>query len=472
MKLLLVNNQFQLGGAETVVQQIWSRIPHARLLVAEAATPPVEVMYPRLLSRLSHSRFHGLTEKWFPMFEWTNRHFAELRNDPADIIHIHNFHGGYASVEALAGLARTKRVIWTFHGLWGVTGGCDHAKGCRRYLDQCGNCPQLGAWPIGDVDRTAEELSRKFAALAGLPLEVIAPSRYFHEVIRSSPIGRNWTVHHIPNGIDATKFKPAQTSSDRLSLLVVNRHFQDPHKGFAMVLQALNHIDPKGIQLTFVGLNSGWAIEQLQEGFETRDLGYLTDRKRLAELYAESDIFPFASPAENFPCVILEAMASGCCVVATPSGGIVEQITDGQTGFLGSAVSGQALAEALCRALKARSELRDFGLRARTAVIDKFSEDSMIESHCRVYEKKLSVVGCQLSGGTERREVSEEVVSCQRGRAERGEVSEEVVGCQLSVVRGDRRKEEKCRRKLSVVSYQLSEGTKRLEVSVPVSVGT
>jgi hypothetical protein len=70
-----------------------------------------EVMYPRLLSRLSHSRFHHLAEKYFPMFAWTNRHFARLRNDPADIIHIHNFHGGCASVEALANLARTKRVI-------------------------------------------------------------------------------------------------------------------------------------------------------------------------------------------------------------------------------------------------------------------------------------------------------------------------------------------------------------------------
>jgi glycosyltransferase involved in cell wall biosynthesis len=385
MKLLLVNNQFQLGGAETVVHQIWSRVPNARLMVAEAASPPVEVMYPRLLSRLHHSRFNSLTEKWFPMFQWTNRRFAELRNDPADIIHIHNFHGTYASIEALASLARAKRVLWTFHGLWGVTGGCDKPKGCRRYLERCGNCPQLGLWPIGNVDRTAEELSRKFTALADLPLEVIAPSKYYVEVLRLSPVGRSWTVHHIPNGIDPVNFIPAQIGSDRLKLLLVNRNFQDPHKGFTMVRQALNMVDPKRFQLTLVGVNSGWAIEQLQEGFQTRDLGYIADRNRLAELYAESDIFLFASPEENFPCVILEAMASGCCVVATPCSGIVEQITDGETGFLASAISGEALGEALCRALKARSELRDFGVRARTAVIEKFSEDRIIESHMRVY---------------------------------------------------------------------------------------
>ena len=389
MRSLLVNNQYQLGGAETVVHQIWTRIPKARLMVAEAASPAVEVMYPHLLSRLNHSRFHRVTEKWFPMFEWTNRRFAQLRKDPADIIHVHNFHGGYASVETLANLARTKRVIWTFHGLWGVTGGCDHPKGCRGYLEQCGHCPQLGSWPVGNVDRTAEELSRKFTGLAGLSMEVIAPSKYFLEVIRSSPVGRNWTVHHIPNGIDPTKFKPAQTGSDRLRLLVVNRNFQDPHKGFTMVREALKTTDPKGLELTFVGLNSDWAITQLPQGFRSRGLGYITDRETLARLYAESDIFLFASPAENFPCVILEAMASGCCVVATPSGGIVEQITDGQTGFLGSAVSGEALAEALSRALQARGELPEFGARARREVIEKFSEDRMIEEHRRLYNQNM-----------------------------------------------------------------------------------
>jgi glycosyltransferase involved in cell wall biosynthesis len=319
------------------------------------------------------------------MFEWTNRRFAQLQKDPADIIHLHNFHGFYASVETLASLTRTKRVIWTFHGLWGVTGGCDHPKGCRGYLEQCGHCPQLGSWPIGNVDRTAAELSRKFTGFADLSMEVIAPSQYFLEVIRSSPVGRNWTVHHIPNGIDPTKFKPAQINSDRLRLLVVNRNFQDPHKGFTMVREALKTADPKGLELTFVGLNSGWAIEQLPEGFRSRDLGYITDREALARLYAESDIFLFASPAENFPCVILEAMASGCCVVATPSGGIVEQIIDGQTGFLASAVSGEALAEALSRALQARGELRAFGMRARRVVIEKFSEDRMIEKHQKLY---------------------------------------------------------------------------------------
>jgi glycosyltransferase involved in cell wall biosynthesis len=390
MEILLVNNQLQFGGAETVVHQLLSRIPNTRLLVPEAPSLSAEVMYPRLLGRLNHSRLHNVIEKWFPMFEWTSRRFAKLRNDPADIIHIHNFHGNYASIESLAGLIRVKRVVWTFHGLWGVTGGCDHPRGCAGYLHACGRCPQLGLWPIGDIDRTTEELSRKIATLAGLAINVIAPSRYFYDTIRSSQVGRGWKVHHIPNGIDPDRFTPAQKKSHRIKILIVNRNFQDPHKGFSIVREALNLAEASEVDLTFVGSNSGWAIAQLKKGYRTRDLGYIADRKRMAQLYGKSHIFLFASPAENFPCVILEAMASGCCVVATPSGGVIEQITDGESGFLAAEISGSALANALDRALRLQDGVSMIGENARRTVIEKFSEDAMIDAHIRLYDSLLA----------------------------------------------------------------------------------
>jgi glycosyltransferase involved in cell wall biosynthesis len=390
MKILLVNNQLQLGGAETVIRQLRSRLPNTRLLVAETPDWSAEVMYPRLLSRFRRTRFHNLVEATFPMFEWTNRRFAKLRNDPADIIHIHNFHGQYASVEALAELTSVKPVVWTFHGLWGITGGCDHPKECQGYLNQCGHCPQLGLWPIGEIDRTADELDRKICAISGLAINVIAPSRYFYNTILSSQVGKRWKVHHIPNGIDASSFAPAQAKSQRLKVLIVNRNFQDPHKGFRFVEEALNLLDSADVELTFAGLNSSWAIAQLKSKYETRDLGYISDRRTMSELYAESHLFLFASPAENFPCVILEAMASGCCVVATPSGGVIEQIMDAQTGFLATEISAKALAIALNRALEVPKEISKIGLNARRSVIEKFSEDAMIEAHVRLYDTLIS----------------------------------------------------------------------------------
>jgi glycosyltransferase involved in cell wall biosynthesis len=389
MEVLLVNNQWRLGGAETVIRQLLSRIPNTRLLVAESYSPTIDVMYPRLLSRLSHTRLHSMVEGWFPLFEWTNRRFSQLSADAADIIHLHNFHGFYASIEALGALARAKRVVWTFHGLWGVTGGCDHPKGCRRFLNACGDCPQLGLWPIGDIDRTSEQLSRKMQALAGAPLCIIAPSKYVLSAIRESRVGRNWKLYHVPNGINSRRFTPRQNFGKKLKLLVVNRNFKDPQKGFETIKETLCGIDQREFEVTLVGSNSDWAAKALKRGIEARNVEYLYNQETLARLYGESEIFLFASPAENFPCVILEAMAAGCCVVATPSGGVVEQISHEETGFLASKISGDSLAEALSAVLTDRSKIKEVGLRARRAVIERFSEDRMIEIHQKIYQSMM-----------------------------------------------------------------------------------
>ncbi len=57
-------------------------------------------------------------------------------------------------------------------------------------------------------------------------------------------------------------------------------------------------------------------------------------RPRLAELYADSDLFVFPSPTETCGLVALEAMASGLPVIAADSGGVRDNVRDGLTGRL------------------------------------------------------------------------------------------------------------------------------------------
>lgn len=53
-------------------------------------------------------------------------------------------------------------------------------------------------------------------------------------------------------------------------------------------------------------------------------LGYVADRATYMDALASCDLFVFPSPAEGFPKVILDAMAAGLPVVATPSGELAE----------------------------------------------------------------------------------------------------------------------------------------------------
>ncbi|MGH7631582.1 MAG: glycosyltransferase family 4 protein [Gemmatimonadales bacterium] len=62
-------------------------------------------------------------------------------------------------------------------------------------------------------------------------------------------------------------------------------------------------------------------------------LGFL-GRDRLADLYADADLFVFTSPTETCGLVVLEAMASGLPVLAANAGGVRDNVRDGITGRL------------------------------------------------------------------------------------------------------------------------------------------
>ena len=409
MKIAFVNNQYQLGGAETVVHQLRAGLARAghmsRLYVAQGKTYPanegVVPLYPRWLSRLSHSRAHRLVERLFPRGQWTDRAFRQLARQSAELIHVHNFHGDYAGVSSLAGLARVKPVLWTFHAFWGITGGCDHPKGCARYQESCGQCPQVGKWPVGTVDRTTEQLEQKLELWAGLPFQVVAPSRHLAAQVRASQLGRHWNVHHIPNGVDPARFSFARKRDPRFRaslglrpqvtvVLLANRDFQDVEKGFPMARKAIEMLPLGSVQVVLAGRESDWAAAQLSPWVECLSLGYVSSRQKMAELYEAADIFLFASQAENFPCVILEAMSAKCCVVATPTGGVVEQIEPGRTGFLAEQISGKSLGLALREALVAPEQCLIHAEQARREVELQFSEERMIQRHLELYAGMIS----------------------------------------------------------------------------------
>lgn len=105
----------------------------------------------------------------------------------------------------------------------------------------------------------------------------------------------------------------------------------------------------------------------------------------MANLYEVADIFLFASPAENFPCVILDAMSAKCCVVSTPTSGVTEQIEHGRTGFLAESISGSDLSRILNQVLK-KDSLSQIGEAARKKIEEELSEENMVRRHLRLYQ--------------------------------------------------------------------------------------
>jgi glycosyltransferase involved in cell wall biosynthesis len=149
-----------------------------------------------------------------------------------------------------------------------------------------------------------------------------SPSEFLKKLIlESCP---NIEVQIIPNGICTSQFKSAEKKE---SILMCSRIL--PRKGFQYVIQAVKDSELHW-EINIIGEGPYLPkLKQLAEGSKTpiKFWGWLdrTDPK-FYELFGRSSIFVFPSDAENFPSVLLEAMAAGMAIITSTAGGCPEVV--------------------------------------------------------------------------------------------------------------------------------------------------
>jgi glycosyltransferase involved in cell wall biosynthesis len=86
------------------------------------------------------------------------------------------------------------------------------------------------------------------------------------------------------------------------------------------------------------------------EGIQVHSLGYVTHERMKVLAYSAADLLVHPAPVDNLPNVVLEAIACGTPVVGFPIGGMPDMVRAGETGWLASALSSEALADTLAQA--------------------------------------------------------------------------------------------------------------------------
>src|SRR5262245_13589963 len=122
--------------------------------------------------------------------------------------------------------------------------------------------------------------------------------------------------------------------------------------------------------------------ESLRIGGQVRFTGHVED---LPALLAAFDIVAAPSDNEAFSLALVEAMASGCAVVATRAGGMAEIVEDGITGLLIERDNVWSLIAALSRLLTDKRLREKMGSVARAIVIERFDRRSVIDRIERLY---------------------------------------------------------------------------------------
>jgi glycosyltransferase involved in cell wall biosynthesis len=119
-------------------------------------------------------------------------------------------------------------------------------------------------------------------------------------------------------------------------------------------------------------------------------LGYQDD---VAPYYAAFDALLLPSVNEGTPVSAMEALASGCPVVATRVGGVPDVIRDGVDGFLVEVGDTEGLADRLAELARDPDLRAKMGTSGRERVLDRYAVDRLVDDVDRLYRSLLESVG-------------------------------------------------------------------------------
>jgi glycosyltransferase involved in cell wall biosynthesis len=210
---------------------------------------------------------------------------------------------------------------------------------------------------------------------------VVCPSRFLESLVKQALPSAHTII--IPNGIDIGRFRPDREKAGHI--LVVTRMFQ--RKGVQHFLTAL---DGLGIDREIHIVGDGPYLSQLKKLGQSVSAkiyfhGFLDNRSaNFSELLETASIFVLASESENFPVVLLEAMAAGLAIITTKNTGCREVV--GNTGLLVKSGDPDEIRQALLSYLQNPALQKQCGALARKRVETLFSWETVAGMYVNVYE--------------------------------------------------------------------------------------
>jgi glycosyltransferase involved in cell wall biosynthesis len=227
---------------------------------------------------------------------------------------------------------------------------------------------------------------------------LIAISRYVTDYF-SKLLRPDAKVYHVPNAVNDSFFELPNVS-DGSTVLYAGRIVQrkrplDLVQAFAKVVQ---HVPSAQLRLAGEYASEASYVEEVRRfiqmanlGDRVHLLGGLSEGAILRE-FASCDILALPSAQETTPMVIAQAMAASKPVVATPIGGVIEMVRDGESGFLVKVGDIDGLAGALLRLLGKSTLRRSMGMSGHKFAVENYRAESVARRTYDVY-RRIAAVG-------------------------------------------------------------------------------
>lgn len=224
-----------------------------------------------------------------------------------------------------------------------LTGGCYYFGECRRFLDSCGCCPEIGSVDEDDFTRKNFLLKKDIYDQADI---VFLGNKWMTDYSKSSSILNKNRSQHIILPINEDFFFPINKKDAKKSIGInLNKEFvllagatspQIERKGFKYLVDAVNlfvrglpQVERSQIVLILLGhikisMKEYFDIEVFQPGIISPDM--------LNTVYSAADVFICPSVDDAGPSMINQSIMSGNPVVSFKMG-VSLDIVNEQTGY-------------------------------------------------------------------------------------------------------------------------------------------
>nr|WP_321409388.1 glycosyltransferase [uncultured Carboxylicivirga sp.] len=306
-----------------------------------------------------------------------------------DIIHVHWINRGYMKLNEI--LKMKAPVVITMHDVWYFTGGCHYTKGCSKFTNKCGKCPQLNSNESDDISTYIQSLKKN--TYKKKKIHFIAPSHWMKSEAERSSLLKDQNVHHLSNGIDAAVFSYQTRARARfdfsqdkkLVLYAAVDATSDDNKGFKLLNEAIHFLDKDHFELVVIGGKKEDAY--LINGIKIHNVGYIGDDKLLIDYLSASDVVVVPSKHENLSNLIMESLSCSKPVVAFNIGGNSDMITHEKNGYLAKPFDSEDLANGLRWCVNDEDRNAQLSANARQTIEEQYSIDRVSKSHLDLYSK-------------------------------------------------------------------------------------
>jgi len=191
-----------------------------------------------------------------------------------------------------------------------------------------------------------------------------------------------------PYGVDLDIFKEKKFNEINNTLNILFTGNFSVRKGAYIYLQVFELCKDKPfIKFTLVGTIESGLYDYLIPYINTGQLTYISQlpQKELPNIYQKADIFFFPSYEEGFGLVLLQAMASGLCIIASENSGF-GSIANGDNGYICKLSDYETIVNLFLELYNNKTLLLHHSKNSRNTVINNYSWEDYINRSINFYK--------------------------------------------------------------------------------------